>query len=122
MGALPDYLQQSWPIERQLMRYRLSVPLRIRTPAGAEIEGTCFDISEGGLGAKSLAKLEMGQETALELQLPEYETVLRFKAIVRHCAPDRCGFEFLTNTPEQRQMILAYGEGLSTKKRPRLMR
>lgn len=122
MGALPDYLQQSWPTERQLTRYALSVPVRIVSSAGMEFETTCLDISEGGLGAKSHTRLEMGQEIALELQLPGHDTLLRFRAVVRYKGADRCGVEFVTNTPEQRQLILAYGQSLSLRKKPRLTR
>ncbi len=121
MGALPEYLQQSWPTERQLTRYRLSVPVRIVTSQGSEVNTTCLDVSEGGLGAKATAVLAVGQEAAIEFQLPDHDPLLRFKAIVRHWDPDRCGFEFLTNTPEQRRMILEYGLNSTMKKRPRLM-
>jgi c-di-GMP-binding flagellar brake protein YcgR len=121
MGALPEYLQQLWPVERQLTRYQLSVPLRLVT-RGVVAETTCLDVSEGGLAARSRNRLEVGQEAVLEFQLPEHDALLSFKAVVRHCDADRCGFEFLTITPEQRQLILNYGRTLSLKKRPKLLR
>jgi c-di-GMP-binding flagellar brake protein YcgR len=121
MSALPEYLQQSWPVERQLPRYRANSPLRVLIPGGVSVEGTCVDVSEGGLGALTQTKIEEGRDVVLELHLPESEAPLIFKAIVRHSGSDRSGFEFQTITPEQRQLIRTYGLRISMKKRPRLV-
>ncbi len=123
MGALPEYLQQSWPTERQLTRFRLSVPVRIAVSIGMETQATSFDVSEGGLGTSAADLLKVGDEVFLELQLPGHDQLLRFKAIARHSDAERLGFEFLTITPEQRLAIINYGHSLaSIKKRPKLLR
>lgn len=121
MGALPAYLHQSWPVERQLPRFRTKSRLRIFVQGGVTFETTCIDVSEGGVGALTQAKVEEGQEVVLELYLFEGDTPLIFKAIVRHSDAERSGFEFQTITPEQTQFIRAYGVSVSMKKRPRFV-
>jgi c-di-GMP-binding flagellar brake protein YcgR len=119
MSALPNYLQQMWPTERQMTRYKLVVPLRI-VKGDRAAEGECLDISEGGLGARTKAKLTPGEEIVLEVQFPEQHQALAFKAFVRHWEDGRCGFEFVTITPEQRELIRGYGQAASLKTFPRL--
>ena len=90
---------------------------------GVEVaRGSCFDISIGGLGASVAGPIQLGQEVRLEFTLPPQEESLLLKAMVRHFEAGRCGFEFLTITPEDRDAILAYGDSLTKKKRPRFPR
>ncbi|HET8667744.1 MAG TPA: PilZ domain-containing protein, partial [Terriglobales bacterium] len=63
-----------------------------------------------------------GQEVGLEFQLPGRDVPLQFKAVVRHFQGGHCGLEFLTITPEHRDAILAYGDSLDKKKRPKIIR
>jgi c-di-GMP-binding flagellar brake protein YcgR len=122
MSALPSYLQQAWPIERQLERFKLEQPLKLSISGGEIADGKCEDVSIGGMGARVDAPLQLGQEVGLEFQLPTQEKVLNLRGVVRHLEAGRCGFEFLTITPEQLDSILAYGRSLTEKKRPMLRR
>lgn len=122
MGALPTYLQETWPTERQLTRYKLEQPLRATISGGKVVAGATVDVSEGGLGASGINGLSVGQEVELEFCLPQRDDALVVKAVVRHADHERCGFEFLTITPEHRRAILAYGESHTAKKRPSVMR
>lgn len=122
MGALPTYLQESWPTERQLTRYKSEQPLRLTMPGGNVVEGSALDVSEGGLGATGIGGLAVGQEVELEFCLPQSDQSFSVRAIVRHAGDVCCGFEFLTITPEQRTAILRYGESLSQTKRPSVVR
>lgn len=122
MGALPTYLQESWPTERQLKRYKLEQPLRLTTSSGDIVEGRTADVSEGGLGATAVNGLAVGQEVQLEFCLPQSDQSFSVRAVVRHAGQSRCGFEFLTITPEQRSAMLRYGESSSEKKRPSITR
>jgi hypothetical protein len=122
MGALPDYLEQAWPTERQLERFKLVQPLKVFV-IGVEVgQGTCFDVSIGGLGASVAAPLQLGQEVSLDFPVPTREARLHLKAVVRHFEAGRAGFEFLTITPQDRDSILSYGSSLTEKKRPKLIR
>lgn len=122
MGALPSYLQETWPTERQLPRYKLERALRLTVSEGKVVEGSTLDVSEGGLGAKAIGGLSVGQEVELEFCLPQRDDAFAVRAIVRHAGVMRCGFEFLTITPEQRMAVLRYGQSLATKKRPTFSR
>jgi c-di-GMP-binding flagellar brake protein YcgR len=122
MGALPTYLQESWPTERQLARYKLQQPMRLTMSRGKVVAGSTVDVSEGGLGARAINGLIVGQEVELEFCLPQSDQSFSVRAIVRHAGDVRCGFEFLTITPEQRTTILRYGESLSIPKRPSVIR
>ncbi|HYG99836.1 MAG TPA: PilZ domain-containing protein [Terriglobales bacterium] len=122
MGALPSYLHGAWPTERQLNRFKLEKPLVLTLSGETTVETTSLDVSEGGLGAKAVPGLQVGQELQLVFGLPEQDQPFTVKAVVRHASAVRCGFEFLTITPEQRAAVLRYGETLMSKKRPTVFR
>lgn len=107
MPESPQYVVQNWPTTRQFMRHDLEARLTINAPDKV-IRGWCADIGEGGLAGVSSARLNLGDEVALEFQLPGTGETVQVRAVVRYAAGFRYGFEFLTLTPVQRTAILEY--------------
>jgi hypothetical protein len=119
MGEIPDYLKQPWPTTRQFDRRPLEVRLALRTADESHYRGWCQDIGEGGLGATVAAPLKVGDEVALDFELPGASEPVCVRAVVRFTDAFRQGFEFLTLTPSQRTAILAYVNAPETKRKLR---
>jgi hypothetical protein len=85
---------------RRHPRYRLSVPLTIRSADGAVMPGISIEISASGLSAIIADSLKLNDTVELE----PIATV-RVQALVRHNIGKIYGFEFLNLTAEQTQRI-----------------
>jgi len=83
---------------------RLDV-IALRSGVPDNLPGRCTDLSEGGMGAVVAGELTAGQMVAIEFRLPHVAVPLRGRALVRHHAQLRCGFEFVGLAAEQREMI-----------------
>ncbi len=108
MDGIPAYLKEQWPTERQFERRHLEGAVKLIAAAGAVSRGWCRDVSEGGIGATIAAELRAGEEVRLEFQLPVPPKPLQVRAVVRYSSKFYHGFEFITLSPEQRQLIRLY--------------
>ena len=73
-----------------------------------EVHGRCFEIGEGGLGAVITRELPAGEIVLLEVSFPKLPALEPLRAVVRHRMGFLHGFEFLTLTPEQLEVVRAY--------------
>jgi len=108
MAELPEYLQQAWPLSRQIGRRNLTVPVTLITREQQTYRGWCHDVSTGGLGATVAVPLKLGHEVSLEFPFPESPEPIRVRAIVRYTNGFRHGFEFLDLNPSQLALITVY--------------
>jgi hypothetical protein len=110
MKTVPAYLKQSWPKERQFLRRKQEVSLKLTCSEGRQYRGWCKDIGEGGVGATIAVPLHVGAEVMLDFQVPDCPEPLKVRAAVRYSKQFCHGFEFVTLTPEQREVIRRYLE------------
>ncbi len=97
--------EQRWKIARGFPRFLLTVKVRLVTAEGGEeIAGRMVDIGLGGFCAVLESELNEKKVTA-EFRVPLAKDPLMLKAIVRHNQGLRYGFQFLTITPEERDVI-----------------
>ena len=85
---------------RRHPRYRLSVPITIRTSDGVVTPGISIEISVSGISAISAHPLKLNDTVELA---PIADG--KVQACVRHNIGKIYGFEFLNLTPEQSQRI-----------------
>jgi hypothetical protein len=88
-------------ILRKYPRYLLSVPVTVREVSGCrafQAYGLTLDLSQGGVSAVLCGAVHVARTVWLELQLPD--GALHTLATVRHASPCRCGFEFLSPSPD----------------------
>jgi hypothetical protein len=86
---------------RKHPRYLLSVPVLVYESSGTDpawAHGLTLDLSQGGVSAVLCGSLHVHQSFRLELCLPN--RTLSALAIVRYSSPNRCGFEFLSSSPD----------------------
>src|SRR5712691_10879161 len=74
--------------------------------------GRASDICEQGLAATIVGELDINEVVSVELRLPLAQGIVTLRAAVRHRNGFFCGFEFLTLSDTQRQMIRKTCEGL----------
>ena len=86
---------------RRHRRYRSSVPLTIRSANGVVARGISIEISESGLSAIASDSLKVDETVELE-PIPGGKV----QAVVRSKLGRVYGFEFLSLTAEQTQMII----------------
>jgi c-di-GMP-binding flagellar brake protein YcgR len=114
--SIPSRLPESPTARgRRHARAIYSVPIMVRMlmPGGVRTtRGVSLDLCEGGLGALLQNKLNVGDVIEIELSLPKRE--LSAVAIVRHSSAQRCGFEFLGLTSEEREQIADLVAGNTT--------
>lgn len=77
--------------------------------------GRSTELGQDGIGATLTGDLETGEIVSLEIPLPLNPYPLKVRAIVRYRQGLRYGFEFLTLSDTQRDMIRRVCETLSTK-------
>jgi hypothetical protein len=103
---------------RRYPRFTLDVRLQVRMFQGGEFHG-CWgrstELGRDGIGATLTGDLEPGEIVSLDIPLPLSPYPLKVRAIVRYRQGLRYGFEFLTLTDAQRDMIVRVCEMLSTK-------
>lgn len=96
---------------RRVARYRTELPVIVHVLVADEhvcVQGRCFEIGEGGLGAVIPREFAAGEMVSLEFSLPQLHAVGRLRAVVRHRMGLLHGFEFLGLVPEQLELIRAY--------------
>jgi PilZ domain len=96
---------------RRVARYRTDIPVIVRVLVDDEyvaVQGRCFEIGEGGLGAVITREFPAGEMVLLELSFPQLPSLEPLRAVVRHRMGFLHGFEFLGLGPEQREVIRAY--------------
>lgn len=103
---------------RRYPRFTLDVRLQVRMFQGGEFHscwGRSTELGRDGIGATLTGDLEPGEIVSLDIPLPLSPYPLKVRAIVRYRQGLRYGFEFLTLTDAQRDMIVRVCEMLSTK-------
>jgi len=77
--------------------------------------GRSTELGQDGIGATLTGELEIGEIVALDIPLPLSPYPLKVRAIVRYRQGLRYGFEFLTLSDNQRDMICRVCEMLAGK-------
>ena len=93
---------------RRAPRCPLAVPVRVtvlRSGAAYSIPGRSLDLGEGGISAVLAGEVHLADSVGVEFLLPDLGLGLHAKAVVRHYAPLRCGFEFQGLTRHQQAVI-----------------
>ena len=93
---------------RRAPRCPLAVPVRVtvlRSGAAYSIPGRSLDLGEGGISAVLAGEVHPADSVGVEFLLPDLGLGLHAKAVVRHYAPLRCGFEFQGLTRHQQAVI-----------------
>jgi hypothetical protein len=102
---------------RRFPRYRTNLPLRVRSHNERDIDGCCFVIAEGGLGARLPEPISVGSVVQLWLALPTYSTSINVWAIVRYQLDLQHGFEFVSLTEGERLSIRQFCNELAISRR-----
>ncbi|MEY2413203.1 MAG: hypothetical protein QOD84_1809 [Acidobacteriaceae bacterium] len=100
--------QTSPHAKRRFPRYRLDARMSVqvfRTGTTLSYWGRSIEIGKDGIGGTVTGELEPGEVVSLELVLPRAENPLKLRALVRYRQGLRHGFEFLTRTKEQQEVI-----------------
>jgi len=103
---------------RRYPRFAIDSRMHVRMFQGGEFRncwGHTTEIGQDGIGATLTGELESGEIVSLEIPLPLSPYPLKVRAIVRYRQGLRYGFEFLTLSPNQRDMICRVCEVLATK-------
>jgi hypothetical protein len=100
----------TWAVSRQHGRFLID--LRLIVKAKATLHGRTRNLSEGGLGATVAGDIGLGEVVQLQLQLPESEEPLVFRAEVRYRQGFQYGFKFINPTDKQVEIIRRAIHGL----------
>jgi hypothetical protein len=93
---------------RRSPRCPLTVPVRVtvlRAGTAYSIPGRSVDLGEGGIAVVLAGEVRPADSVGVEFLLPDLGLGLQAKAVVRHNAPLRCGFEFRGLTRHQQAVI-----------------
>ena len=90
---------------RRFPRYRTNLPVRVRNHDERDLDGCCFVIAEGGLGANLPEPIPVGSVVQLRLALPTHPMLLNVWAIVRYRLDLHHGFEFVSLTEGERLSV-----------------
>lgn len=113
-----DAKQAKKPVDRRRRRharYRGDFRVSVSHLLGDEyqkIEGHCRDLSEAGIGIILAAELNGGEVVGLSFLLPGAPHPFEVRAVVRHRRGYQYGFEFLSLSPEQRDLLESFFKGL----------
>ncbi|HUO27428.1 MAG TPA: PilZ domain-containing protein [Candidatus Aquilonibacter sp.] len=103
---------------RRFPRFTLDVRMQVRMFQGGEFR-TCWgrstELGRDGIGATLTGDLEPGEIVSVEIPLPLSPYPLKVRAIVRYRQGLHYGFEFLTLSENQRDMIHRVCDMLATK-------
>jgi hypothetical protein len=97
-------------MRRVAPRRKVAIPLNVtilRSGVPDAVPGRSVDVGEGGIGAVLAAELFPGELVGVEFRLPDAGPVLA-KARVCYQERLRCGLQFLSIPPEQREMLGAW--------------
>jgi c-di-GMP-binding flagellar brake protein YcgR len=101
--------------QRRYARYRVEFPVALTLFSGTEhqqIGAHCRDLSEAGIGVLIAAEVPMGEVAALSFTLPGLAEAWDVRAVLRHRRGYHYGFEFLSLSDQQNQVLLKYLPGL----------
>jgi hypothetical protein len=103
---------------RRFPRFAIDVRLHVRMFQDGEFRscwGRSTELGQDGIGATLTGELETGEIVSLEIPLPLTPYPVKMRAIVRYRQGLRYGFEFLTLTDPQRDILRRVCEVLATK-------
>lgn len=103
---------------RRYPRFTLDVRMQVRMFQGGEFRscwGRSTELGRDGIGATLTGDLEPGEIVSVEIPLPLSPYPLKVRAIVRYRQGLHYGFEFLTLSESQRDMICRVCDMLATK-------
>ena len=103
---------------RRYPRFAIDLRLQVRMFQNGEFRscwGRSTELGQDGIGATLTGELEAGEIVSLEMPLPLSPYPLKVRAIVRYRQGLRYGFEFLTLSDPQREIVLRVCQMLATK-------
>jgi c-di-GMP-binding flagellar brake protein YcgR len=77
-----------------------------------KLEGHCRDLSEAGIGILLATEMNVGEVVGLSFSLPESTVRWELRAVVRYRRVYQYGFEFLSLTVAQQELLDNYFNGL----------
>ena len=101
---------------RRFTRYPVDIRISVNVFRSGErfsLWGRSNEFGQDGIGGTLSGELESGEVVALELAFPGITSLLKIRAVVRYRDGLRHGFEFLTRTPEQTDIITRICEQLA---------
>lgn len=99
---------------RRHPRYRADFPVSVTLFAASDrqlFQAHCRDLSQAGMGVIVAAELPLGEVASLSFALPESKLSWEIRAVLRHRRGYHYGFEFLSFSDQQRQMLESYLRG-----------
>lgn len=93
---------------RRFPRHHLDVRIQVsvfRDGQTVALWGRTSEIGVDGVGATLTGELTAGEVVSIELPVPVSPHLIKVRGIVRYTQGLRCGFEFLTVTEEQRNLL-----------------
>jgi hypothetical protein len=102
------------PADRRRRRHpRYSADFRVAVSYLLEnqyqkLEGHCRDLAEAGIGILLAAELNSGEVAGLSFLLPGSAIPWEVRAVVRYRRGYQYGFEFLSLTREQQELLKSY--------------
>ena len=103
---------------RRYPRFAIDARMQVRMFQSGEFQscwGRSTELGEDGIGATLTGELQAGEIVSLQIPLPLSPYPLKVRAIVRYRDGLRYGFEFLTLTGAQREMLRRVCEVLATR-------
>jgi hypothetical protein len=103
---------------RRFPRFAIDARIKVRMFQAGEFRscwGRSTELGQDGIGATLTGELETGEIVSLEFPLPLSPYPLKVRAIVRYRQGLRYGFEFLTLSDDQRNMLHRVCEVLASK-------
>lgn len=103
---------------RRYPRFLIDVRMQVRMFQGGEFRacwGRSTELGRDGIGATLTGDLEAGEIVSLEIPLPLSAYPLKVRAIVRYRQGLHYGFEFLTLSESQSNMVQRVCDMLATK-------
>jgi PilZ domain len=93
---------------RRFPRYPLDIRVSVRALRSGDavsLWGRSNEMGKDGIGVTLTGQLNTGEVVSLELTLPRSSYPIKIRALVRYRDGLRHGFEFLTLTTQQREMV-----------------
>jgi PilZ domain-containing protein len=112
---VPALAQDRHRISRAFPRFALNVKVRVQYSSGieqVELTGNTVDIGLGGMCASLTSPLLSKERVWLQFIVPGSSAPLRILSKLRHLENGRYGFQFLSTTPEEREIIRSSCEKL----------
>ena len=113
----PVVVQRKWHEVRRYSRFHCNWRLIVTCFRGDTLTfwGRASDVSEEGLAATIVGELNVKEVVSIHLNIPLAQIPLTVRAAVRHRNGFFCGFEFLTVSGSQREIIRNACETLAFK-------